>query len=1139
MLSVKAGEDIYNVDKYTDMELYHILDLSNPSDRELEARLFHLIKKYRTMDNESGNKLAKFFEDIYERFFEIEEAFQEAVDTGDQSLTITAAPGAAAGAADPQAKSASTAVSQLDYSKDFMNPLLKQTITRVISIDSQFRNNKKTTLSTNFSFNLSDTLRDVVSMRMNSIHIPKTWYTVSKSYGSNFLYIKGNSPGVNDGLHDYQIAIPAGNYNQADIIAEVNNSIEKLKLNNTDVNFGNTTISYNTNTCKATFTIFVKSIYNETDYNLNFDYFTYPKDSDANGVYNSIPALLGFNDQNFHLGTVHSVKDLSGTGHPTTDISSNGTYLGYTDNSDMFYLTSYNNHFHVINYDGYYGNNWITYGDASFNDASYNSIKITSSLKTDMSYSRLELVTDFSAQIHKSAYLSKNICGIQRFYVDNVDHVSYNYSFFNFKLNLNKKTTTNAVNQKTVMLVVNDPVVWVGPTSCFHLDLSVNEISTIKASSEYSRSDYTVGNNVYFIAECDASGYYHSIGVNRDFSMNDVTVNITPGNYILSDYLNEINFAIRRADISNNHIFDPLYNPTSVVSNITGFSINNSSGYNLRMRYYMKKEFTVDAYVIRIASTDFFSTSLAFNSQTYTNYDISYNTRGICDISGSTVQSVGSNYSLIKNDILFTIGPNKTRATPFGNNYADPYVVRYTGNTINGLNVEEVKNILNDTIQQFYDPILDGFPLKTVSIDYMIKPGVITYVTWNIDLSGIVSMLRATNYRIAFFDTAMSWSEFLFLDTSYNLANYPIEYSSVFDASYSDVLETTKIYKNLLTVKEGINDTITLQANSSGLIDVNGSNANDWTITVPPGDYSAQKMVDTLNQLCSVSPQWVGSRLYYRDNHIYFSVNSGKVFNTNDYKLVFYDPYSFVRCFVGASSVRNTSWDTTIGWILGFRELTEYILSPTYVTPDVNDASITYYGDTLSLYTYDTSNNIVKIVGDTTVSVNLYNYFMIVLDDYTQNHLNDGLVTITPSENNTTVSSYVNKSTVQCDPVTGKKIFTGAKVGSNNQTTANQIYAANQVLNAKVATAKLYSPGPFIQDIFALLPLNTSSLSPGSVYIDNGSGLAKQSRMYFGPVNISRMTIKLINDRGDVVDLNGSDWSCSLECDQLYQQKSL
>jgi hypothetical protein len=71
--NIKTTDDVYNVDNYTDKELYDILGLNNPSDRELEAKIFQLAKKYKNMDNVSGNKLAVFFENIYDRFFEIED----------------------------------------------------------------------------------------------------------------------------------------------------------------------------------------------------------------------------------------------------------------------------------------------------------------------------------------------------------------------------------------------------------------------------------------------------------------------------------------------------------------------------------------------------------------------------------------------------------------------------------------------------------------------------------------------------------------------------------------------------------------------------------------------------------------------------------------------------------------------------------------------------------------------------------------------------------------------------------------------------------------------------------------------------------------------------------------------------------
>jgi hypothetical protein len=1150
MSNIKNNEDIYNVNKYTDTELYRVLDLDNPSDRELEARIYHLIKKYKTMDTESGNKLAQFFEDIYNRFFELEEEAGDAQEsfkdeTADNNLIPGNTNTLPSQMEQPQV-SASKAVTQIEYTKDYINPLLKQTITRVVSIDSQFRNNKKTTLSTNFSFNLSDTLRDVVAIRMNSIHIPKTWYTVSKSYGSNFFYIKGNSPGVNDSLHDYKIAIEPGNYGQADLITAINTSITNIKAANTDIDFGDTGISYNTNTCIATFKAYVKSIYNETDYNLNFDYFTYPVDGEQIGIYTSIPGLLGYNDQTFDLGTVNSVKNLSGTGHPTTDTLSNGTYLGYADNSEEFYLDDTNNYFYIINYNGIVNGTSIQYGNSAFNDASYNTIKITSSLQTDLYYTRLQIVSDFSAQMLNCSYLWPDICGIQRFYVDYPDHIDYENSYFKFKLYLNKKLTTNAVNQKTVMVTPDDSRIWVGINSCFHLDSSVNEISTIRASSEYSKSDFFIGDKVYFVAQCDASGYYHKQNDSRDFSKNDVLVSVTGGEYILSEYIDAINSAIRVADIANNNIFDPNYDPTLGTTNITGFYINSKSDYNLRMRYYIHKPFSIDAYLLNVSSSNYFSTDLSFN---YSSYDISKNTSGQCIVQGGKVYESGSNYSLINNSVLFTLNPNTTRTdVSFGNYYADPYVVTYKKPTENNLNASELNELLNTTVQGFHDPILDDYPLRNVVISYSTTiEGGYVYIQWSMNLSSVSTALDSDNYSVIFSDDSSNkrigidntWSDYLYLDQSYNLAYYPLVYSSVFDASYTDVLNNDKIYKNLLTIKTGVNDTITLKAAKDGIIDVNGGYANDWTITIPSGTYSVNKLIDAMNTAFENDTHWYGSSVYTKNNHVYFSINSGKVFNTEDYKLVFYDPYSFVKCYVGASSVRNTSWDTTIGWILGYRQLTEYPLQPTYLTADTNDSSVFYYGDTTSSYTYNTTTNIATLTGDTTVSVNLYNYFMIVLDDYTQNHLNDGLVTITPAENNSTTSYYVNKSTIICDPITGKKMFTGTNMPGNNKNTEKQVYAANQKLGAQNQTTKLYSPGPFVQDIFALLPLNTSNLSPGSIYVDNGSGLSKQSRMYFGPVNISRMTIKLINDRGDVVDLNGSDWSCSLECDQLYQQKSL
>jgi hypothetical protein len=224
------NNDLYDVSKYTDEQLYDVLDINNPSDRELEAKIIHMINKYSTMQNESGYKLAVFFQDIYSRFFDLE-SNNDIVEefTENNPLQVTDKYVDESGNIQTDKKKAlSTSqeiqpTSQFDYVNDKfgLNPLLKQTIKRIICIDSQYRDNKNITLSTDFNFNLSEPLRDVVSLKLESIQIPVTWYTISKSFGSNFFYLKGNLEGIDNGYHDYKFEITPKYYT----INDINNSL--------------------------------------------------------------------------------------------------------------------------------------------------------------------------------------------------------------------------------------------------------------------------------------------------------------------------------------------------------------------------------------------------------------------------------------------------------------------------------------------------------------------------------------------------------------------------------------------------------------------------------------------------------------------------------------------------------------------------------------------------------------------------------------------------------------------------------------------------------------------------------------------------------------------------------------------------
>jgi hypothetical protein len=60
-------------------------------------------------------------------------------------------------------------------------------------------------------------------------------------------------------------------------------------------------------------------------------------------------------------------------------------------------------------------------------------------------------------------------------------------------------------------------------------------------------------------------------------------------------------------------------------------------------------------------------------------------------------------------------------------------------------------------------------------------------------------------------------------------------------------------------------------------------------------------------------------------------------------------------------------------------------------------------------------------------------------------------------------------------------------------------------------------------------------MNTGDMYVEFGGTIQDNKRIYFGPVNIDRMHIKLIDDKGYTVNLNGAEWSITLISENLYQ----
>jgi hypothetical protein len=1161
----REKQDIYNISTYTDSEIYDILDLNSPTDRELEAKILFLINKYENFQNESGNQLAQFFNDIYKRFFDVSDSEDEdnfinydenienpiiegldniSIQYDQSSVQFSVPENLQGNITTNYGNNASINYTKpLDYSQDKLNPLLQQTTKRIISIDSQYRDNKKS-LSTDFTLQLSEPLKDVVSMKLYSVQIPYTWYTISTDFGSNFFYLKGNSYGINNGDFDYMIDIPSGNYDPKDLVTTINSSITNLASKNTDVSFGKTGLIYNSNTSRITTTIDIYNQFNETSYYLQFP------DVSAVSPYSNDDKRVGANNTSIaeYLGFVNKIyKPFILNGASTIGLIKNT--ISQDINVRSFTLTALNNYFTVYKYIGTSEN-----FDTSGNNIDF-SFNVTFSLPVGSSYTRSELVTDISNQIALNPYLNPMYSYIQRFDVssttfDPSTNGFGNNSFFQLSLKTNRKTTKNNTNSK-LRVVFEDPSsqIWYGGASCFQFPREssgqLNNIISDTSPVSNSKTKFDISTNVYIHLDCIKRGFDLPIN-SYDISLNKFN------NYNLQQYITSINTSIQSASVYYNNEINP--NNSSAFIDSSGF-FNLLLDINKRID---QTNFKIDASGYCDICGNFSNTkrsnnpySVGFLTQFLSNnsnpiessYDLS--TKSFIDLSFIFLTSYTFDVSYLA---VFESNPNsKVKDKKYlipPPNFAPT--------------LTQLPNTINNIFSNFRDSddnnIFNGTTFTVTSSDNNnILNGRLNIV--------INKFITQNDYSIRFLDDGITntWNKNLFIDVSmtdmsYNLysnntINSISQSNNVSTVRSPDISNNIIVYQSPIVSAIGIRgyknisqNTITLNSynNFFNIIPFeNGvlSSHNQITITIPFQDgnnnliaYTRDNLLIAINNAFSnnkTNPEISNSLITIKPNNsgieytnIRLTIN--KEYSAKDYILDFYDPVSFVKCFIGAPSVQNTTWDSTIGWILGYRESTYYVLSQ-----------------------YSSSLSPIQITGDTTISTNLFNYFLICLDDYNQNHLNDGLVTVTSRDTSIPLPSYANKTNFICDPVTRNLSYNTTMVTDYNRLTQNQIYSLTEIANSTNKTnlnvlnnsvsVNSYSKGPYVQDVFAIIPLRLSGLNNGSYFVDNGGSLQNQQRLYFGPVNLFKFSIKLVDDRGNIVNLNNSNWSFSILCELLYK----
>jgi hypothetical protein len=178
-------------------------------------------------------------------------------------------------------------------------------------------------------------------------------------------------------------------------------------------------------------------------------------------------------------------------------------------------------------------------------------------------------------------------------------------------------------------------------------------------------------------------------------------------------------------------------------------------------------------------------------------------------------------------------------------------------------------------------------------------------------------------------------------------------------------------------------------------------------------------------------------------------------------------------------------------------------------------------------------------------------YIIMKLNDYKSNRINNGLIT---NNNNTNeliqLPSYLS-SNIQQSKYTYNKNIVKTFANAPRQLTSKQLYTINSISEHNISSITKVRITPFNDsDIFAKIPLkqgpvwssyntttNINSIinnGPGNMFIEYSGPLQKNVRDYFGPVNISSLSVSLYDDKGQLLGLNGMDWSFTLNAKCLY-----
>ena len=254
----------------------------------------------------------------------------------------------------------------------------------------------------------------------------------------------------------------------------------------------------------------------------------------------------------------------------------------------------------------------------------------------------------------------------------------------------------------------------------------------------------------------------------------------------------------------------------------------------------------------------------------------------------------------------------------------------------------------------------------------------------------------------------------------------------------------------------------------------------------------------------------------------------------------------------------NEKYQNSLGWLMGYRSS---VCKIDNITPTIKAVS-------WSIWSPDNHNvPITKLLGDNDDDKEKYiswklveeiSYFYIVLTDYNKNINDKSVVNATPLETNLDLPDYAkhiptfpnlqNQENLNTDCSGNNSLVNTVNVNCTEYgifenpdgLTKKQLYSIASIKSTKNNRSEYSIPNAATDsDILAKVNIKTNNITTNTQnttwVTSSGTALGSNNRNYFGPVDITRLGVRLIDPYGNTVSLNNRDWSFSLLVEKMYQ----